>query len=181
LDFNRSAAVTRGIKEHLSKLIGFDPQDPDAIFVWDTLEMEKSFQTFFIAFNIFLGVIGSFTLLVGGVGVASIMMVVVEERSREIGVKLAVGARRRTILFQFFSESLTIMLVGGLVGFAFSGAVVRLVQSMPETVTQFLGTPQISPLVAVSSISILLLIGTVAGFIPARNAASTNPITALRK
>jgi putative ABC transport system permease protein len=181
LDFNRSAAVTRGIKEHLSKLIGFDPQDPDAIFVWDTLEMEKSFQTFFIAFNIFLGVIGSFTLLVGGVGVASIMMVVVEERSREIGVKLAVGARRRTILFQFFSESLTIMLIGGFVGFAFSGAVVRLVQSMPETVTQFLGTPQISPLVAVSSISILLLIGTVAGFIPARNAASTNPITALRK
>jgi len=181
LDFNRSVAVTQGIKEHLSKLIGFDPQDPDAIFVWDTLEMEKSFQTFFIAFNIFLGVIGSFTLLVGGVGVASIMMVVVEERSREIGVKLAVGARRRTILFQFFSESLTIMLVGGFVGFAFSGAVVRLVQSMPENVTQFVGTPQISPLVAVSSISILLLIGTVAGFIPAKNAASTNPIAALRK
>ncbi len=181
LDFNRSAEVTQEIKNHLSNLIGFDPQDPDAISVWDTLEMEKSFRTFFMAFNVFLGVIGSFTLLVGGVGVASIMMVVVEERGREIGVKLAVGARRRTILFQFFSESLTIMLIGGLVGFAFSGAVVRLVQTMPETVTQYLGTPQISPLVAVSSISILLLIGTVAGFIPAKNAASTNPITALRK
>jgi len=181
LDFNRSAEVTQGIKNHLSKLIGFDPQDPDAISVWDTLEMEKSFRTFFTAFNVFLGVIGSFTLLVGGVGVASIMMVVVEERGREIGIKLAVGARRRTILFQFFSESLFIMLIGGLVGFAFSGAVIRLVQSMPEAVTQFVGTPQISPLVTVSSISILLLIGTVAGFIPARNAASTNPITALRK
>ncbi|MEA3420947.1 MAG: ABC transporter permease [Acidobacteriota bacterium] len=181
LDFNRSAEVTQEIKNHLSKLIGFDPKDPDAISVWDTLEMEKSFQTFFMAFNVFLGVIGSFTLLVGGVGVASIMMVVVEERNREIGIKLAVGARRRTILFQFFSESLVIMLIGGLVGFAFSGAVVRLVQSMPEAVTQFVGTPQISPLVAISSISILLLIGTVAGFIPAKNAASTNPITALRK
>ncbi len=181
LDFNRSAEVTQEIKNHLSKLIGFDPKDPDAIGVWDTLEMEKSFQTFFMAFNVFLGVIGSFTLLVGGVGVASIMMVVVEERNREIGIKLAVGARRRTILFQFFSESLFIMLIGGLVGFAFSGAVIRLVQSMPEAVTQFVGTPQISPLVTVSSISILLLIGTVAGFIPARNAASTNPITALRK
>ena len=181
LDFNRSAEVTQGIKNHLSKLIGFDPQDPDAISVWNTLEMEKSFRTFFTAFNVFLGVIGSFTLLVGGVGVASIMMVVVEERGREIGIKLAVGARRRTILFQFFSESLVIMLIGGLVGFAFSGAVVSLVQSMPESVTQFVGTPQISPLVAVSSISILLLIGTIAGFIPARNAASTNPITALRK
>ena len=173
--------MTQQIKNHLSKLIGFDPQDPDAIGVWDTLEMEKSFQIFFLAFNIFLGVIGSFTLLVGGVGVASIMMVVVEERGREIGVKLAVGARRRTILFQFFSESLTIMLIGGLIGFAFSGVVVRLVQALPEAVTEFLGTPQISPLVAISSISILLLIGTISGFIPARNAASTNPIAALRK
>ena len=74
--------MTRGIKEHLSKLIGFDPKDPDAIAVWDTLEIMKSFTVFFLAFNIFLGVIGAFTLLVGGVGVDSIMMVVVEERTR---------------------------------------------------------------------------------------------------
>ena len=131
LDLGRSAEVTQGIKEHLSKLIGFDPKDPDAIGVWDTLEMEKSFTTFFLAFNIFLGVIGSFTLLVGGVGVASIMMVVVEERTREIGIKLAVGARRRTILMQFFSETLVIMLLGGLIGFALSAAVIRVVQTLP--------------------------------------------------
>jgi putative ABC transport system permease protein len=92
-----------------------------------------------------------------------------------------VGARRRTILFQFFSESLTIMLLGGFIGFVISSIVVRLVHSMPETITQFVGTPQISPLVAVSSVLILLTIGTIAGFIPAKNAASTNPITALRK
>lgn len=182
LDLGRSAEVTQGIKEHLSKLIGFDPKDPDAISVWDTLEMEKSFTTFFLAFNIFLGVIGSFTLLVGGIGVASIMMVVVEERTREIGIKLAVGARRRTILWQFFSETLVIMLLGGLIGFALSAAVIRVVQTLPaEQAAIFVGVPQMSPLVVVSAILTLLAIGTVAGMIPARNAASTNPIQALRK
>jgi putative ABC transport system permease protein len=144
--------------------------------------MEKSFTTFFLAFNIFLGVIGSFTLLVGGIGVASIMMVVVEERTREIGIKLAVGARRRTILWQFFSETLVIMLLGGLIGFALSAAVIRVVQTLPaEQAAIFVGVPQMSPLVVVSAILTLLAIGTVAGMIPARNAASTNPIQALRK
>lgn len=181
-ELSRSAAVTQGVREHLSQLIGFDPQDPDAIFVWDTLEMERTFNIFFLAFNIFLGVIGSFTLLVGGVGVASIMMVVVEERTREIGVKLAVGARRRTILFQFFSESLVIMLFGGMVGFILSSAVIGVVQNIEaEEITQFVGTPTLSPMVAVSAVGILLVIGMISGFIPARNAASTNPITALRK
>jgi putative ABC transport system permease protein len=182
LDLSKSAGVTQGIKDHLSKLIGFDPKDPDAIGVWDTLEFEKTFTTFFLAFNIFMAVIGSFTLLVGGVGVASIMMVVVEERTREIGIKLAVGARRRTILVQFFGESLVIMLLGGLVGFALSALVVRFVQTIPaEQLVIFVGEPQMSPLVIVSAILILLAIGTVAGMIPARNAASTNPIQALRK
>ena len=182
LDLGRSAEVTQGIKDHLSKLIGFDPKDPDAIGVWDTLEFEKTFTTFFLAFNIFMGVIGSFTLLVGGVGVASIMMVVVEERTREIGIKLAVGAKRRTILVQFFGESLVIMLLGGLIGFALSALVVRFVQTLPaEQLVIFVGVPQMSPLVIVSAILILLAIGTVAGMIPARNAASTNPIQALRK
>jgi putative ABC transport system permease protein len=174
--------VTQDIRRHFAKLIGFDPKDPDAISDWDTLENEKMFTVFFLAFNIFLGVLGSFTLLVGGVGVASIMMVVVEERTREIGVKLAVGARRRTILTQFFSESLTIMLLGGFIGFALSTFVIRLVQSLPmKEVTDFVGTPSLSPVVVVSTILILLGIGTISGLIPARRAASTNPIAALRK
>jgi putative ABC transport system permease protein len=182
VDLNGSAALTREIKNHLSQLIGFSPKDPDAIFIWDTMEFEKTFTVFFIAFTIFLGVIGSFTLLVGGVGVASIMMVVVEERTREIGIKLAVGARRRTILWQFFSESLIIMLTGGLIGFALSGLVIKIFQSMPEgDMAVFIGIPQMNPLVIVSTILILLAIGLISGMIPARTAASTNPIIALRK
>ena len=182
LELGRSTAVVRDIKVHLSKLIGFDPADPDAIAVWDTLEFEKQFAAFFLAFTVFLGLIGSFTLLVGGVGVASIMRVVVEERTREIGIKLAVGARRRTILRQFFTESLSIMLLGGAAGLALSAGALAAVRSFPAAgVVEFVGLPVLNPLVIVSTILILLVIGVVAGMIPARAAASTDPIAALRK
>ena len=91
-------------------------------------------------------------------------------------------ARRRTILYQFFSESLVIMLSGGFIGFFLASVVLRIVKSLPaEQVAVFVGIPRMSPLVAVSTVLILLTIGAVAGFIPARNAASTNPIVALRK
>jgi putative ABC transport system permease protein len=181
-DLGRSKAVTEDIKKHLSKLVGFSPADPDAISIWDTLEFEKTFTTFFLAFTVFLGVIGSFTLLVGGIGVASIMRVVVDERTREIGVKLAVGARRRTILWQFFSESIVIMLLGGGVGFGLSAGVLQLTKAVPAGgFAEFVGIPVLNPLVIVSTVLILLVIGVVAGMIPARTAASTDPIEALRK
>jgi putative ABC transport system permease protein len=182
LDLERSEAVTVEIRRHLAKLVGFSPDDPDALGVWDTMEFERSFTTFFVAFTIFLGVIGSFTLLVGGVGVASIMTVVVEERTREIGIKLAVGARRRTILAQFFAESLLVMLFGGAVGFGISAGVLQLVKAVPAgDFTVFVGIPELNPLVIGSTVLILLVIGVVSGMIPARNAASTDPIAALRK
>jgi putative ABC transport system permease protein len=180
-DPGRNKAVIADIKKHLSKLVGFSPDDPDAIGIWDTVDFEKQFTTFFLAFTVFMAVIGSFTLLVGGVGVASIMRVVVEERTREIGIKLAVGARRKTILRQFFAESLMIMLVGGGVGFALSGLALQAAKAFPGKFTEFVGLPVMNPLVIVSTILILLAIGVVAGMIPAREAASTDPIAALRK
>jgi putative ABC transport system permease protein len=175
------------VKVHLAKLIGFSPADPDALGIWDTLDFEKQFTTFFLAFTVFLGVIGSFTLLVGGVGVASIMRVVVDERTREIGVKLAVGARRRTILWQFFSEALAIMLIGGLAGFGLAAGVLQAVKAFSRgasgdlSFTNFIGIPVLDPVVAVSTVVILIGIGVVSGLIPAKAAASTDPIEALRK
>jgi putative ABC transport system permease protein len=182
IDLGQTKAATDDVKRYLAKLIGFNPADPDALGVWDTMEFEKQFTTFFLAFTIFQGLIGSFTLLVGGVGVASIMRVVVDERTREIGVKLAVGARRRTILWQFFSESLVIMLLGGLIGFGLSAGVLQAIKAVPPGgFTDFVGIPVLNPLVIVSTALILLVIGVVAGMIPARTAASTDPIEALRK
>ena len=174
-----SKRITRLVREDLGNRAGFSPDDKDALFVWDWTEFEKSFSIFFLAFNIFLGVIGSFTLLVGGVGVASIMLVVVEERTKEIGIKLAVGAKRRHILWQFFAESLTIVLFGGGLGFLCAALVLRAIPV--EKIKDYIGIPEINPAVGIVTILILLTIGIVSGLMPARKAASTNPIEALRK
>jgi putative ABC transport system permease protein len=174
-----SKRIIRLVREDLGSRAGFSPDDKDALFVWDWTEFEKSFSIFFLAFNIFLGVIGSFTLLVGGVGVASIMLIVVEERTKEIGIKLAVGAKRRQILRQFFAESLTIVLFGGGLGFLFAALVLRFLPI--EKIEEFVGIPEINAVVGVATILILLAIGIVSGLMPARRAASTNPIEALRK
>jgi putative ABC transport system permease protein len=121
------------------------------------------------------------------VGVASIMRVVVDERTREIGIKLAVGARRRTILWQFFSESLALMAIGGLTGFGLAAGVMQLVKAFSQgssgdlTFVNFIGIPVLNPLVVVSTVLILIAIGVVSGIIPAKTAASTDPIEALRK
>lgn len=174
-----SKRTIRLMREELGKMAGFSPDDNDALFVWNWTDFEKSFSIFFLAFNIFLGVIGAFTLLVGGVGVASIMLVVVEERTKEIGIKLAVGAKRRHVLWQFFTESLAIVLFGGGLGFLLAALVLK---SLPiKKIEDFVGHPQINPTVGVVTILILLTIGVISGLMPARRAASTNPIEALRK
>jgi putative ABC transport system permease protein len=174
---NESAEVIGRVRAYLGERAGFSPQDQDALFVFDYTEFEQSLGVFFLAFNIFLVLIGSFTLLVGGVGVASIMLVVVEERTREIGIKLAVGAKRRRILWQFFSESLSIILLGGIIGFGLAALVLG---ALPvDKLEEYVGRPEINPLVGIVTVFILLLIGTISGLAPARKAASTDPIEAL--
>ncbi len=172
-----SPGVIGRVREYLGERAGFSPQDQDALFIFDYTEFEQSFSVFFLAFNIFLILIGSFTLLVGGVGVASIMLVVVEERTREIGIKLAVGAKRRRILWQFFSESLSIILLGGIIGFGLAALVLG---ALPvDKLEEYVGRPEINPLVGIVTVFILLVIGTISGLAPARKAASTDPIEAL--
>lgn len=178
-DVMQTKKMMKDVRAFLGEKNGFAPDDKDALDTWDFAEFERKFQVFFLAFNIFLAVIGSFTLLVGGVGVASIMLVVVEERIREIGVKLAVGARRRTILIQFFFESIGIVMIGGSIGFFLAALVLK---ALPvDKIEMYIGVPKINPMVGIVTILILLGIGSVSGLVPARRAASTNPIEALRK
>ncbi len=178
----RSADLTkvaeRGVYETLGRKYRFDPSDEDALGVWDTSEWETEVGTLFLAFNVFFGIVGSFTLLVGGIGVANIMYIVVRERTREIGVRRAVGARRRDILVQFFAETCLIVGMGAVLGMVLSVALVAAMGGMPTQ--DFVGSPVISPLVMVATLALLGLVAFVAGLFPARRAANLDPVEALR-
>lgn len=159
-----SPLYSKSIEERLYSTLGkkylFDAKDEDALWIWDTAEFLKVFVAFMAGFKIFLGVIGSFTLTVGGVGVANIMYVVVRERTKEIGIKRAVGARRRTILFQFLFETFVIVAIGAIVGFGLAAGLVELLQLLPDEAAEMVGRPELSGSVAIVSILLLGLVAT---------------------
>jgi len=170
--------VTRRIYEVLGRRHQFDPKDKEAIGMWDTTEGEKFFRVFFGVFRAFLAIIGSFTLIVGGIGVSNIMYVVVEERTREIGIKLAVGAKPRFIQGQFLIETLTLTAVGGALGFLVTLGVMWVFPFLGFD--EFVGTPEASPLVILVTVALLGVIGFVAGYFPARRASLLDPVVALK-
>jgi putative ABC transport system permease protein len=177
-----SADASRRAEGRVYELLGrkyrFDAADEDALGVWDTTEFEKMFEYLFLGFHMFFAIVGSFTLTVGGIGVANIMYVVVRERTREIGIKRSVGAKRHDILRQFFLEATTIVMIGGLLGLVLSLGVVKLVSF--GDMEEFIGTPQISPVVGLVTMVLLGLVGLAAGYFPARKAARLDPVDCLR-
>ncbi|HLF14147.1 MAG TPA: ABC transporter permease [Bacteroidota bacterium] len=177
-DPTNSEAVNEKVREVLAKRYTFDAADKDAIWIWDTAEFDKFFFYFFLAFNIFLGLIGSFTLAVGGIGVANIMYIVVQERVREIGIKRAVGAKRSNILFQFFLETIFIVGLGSSVGFAIAVGITEALAYIP--IREFVGTPEISIEVAAATMALLSGIGLTAGLLPAKRAANLDVVECLR-
>ena len=169
--------VTRKVDEVLGRRLKFDPKDEEAVGMWDTTEADKFFRVFFGTFRAFLAIIGSFTLIVGGIGVSNIMYVVIEERTREIGVKLAVGAKPRFILGQFLAETLTLTAAGGLLGLLFTLGVIAV---FPASLDEYVGTPEASPLVILTTAALLGVIGLIAGWFPARRASQLDPVIALK-
>lgn len=176
----RSERVEQQVYETLGRKYRFDPSDEDALGVWDTNEADKFLSYFFLGFNLFMGIIGSFTMTVGGIGVANIMYVVVRERTREIGIKRSVGARRRDVLFQFFLESFLIVAVGAVFGMLISMGLVEALAFLPDGAREVVGTPTLSPAVLITTMSLLAAIAFLAGFFPARRAARLDPVECLR-
>ncbi len=162
----------------LARKYRFDPQDKEAVGMWDTVEGLKFMDTFFLAFRIFLGVVGALTLVVGGIGVSNIMNVVVEERTREIGIKMALGARRSYVLKQFLFETLLLTAIGGTIGFVIAWLICAAFPLLK--LGEYVGTPVLSWQIAAITTGILGAIALVAGFFPAKTAASLNPVEAMR-
>jgi len=181
-DLSKSNWMEQRIIQVLSEKYKFDPTDESTVSTWNFIENVKEMNQGMTGMKIFFGLIGGLTLLVAGVGVANIMYVAVKERTTEIGIKMALGAKRIHIMAQFMLEAVLIAFLGGIVGILFSLAITELLGSFnfDNEALQWLGKPTISMTIAMITTSILGLIGLVSGFFPARKAASVNPVESLR-
>jgi putative ABC transport system permease protein len=177
-DPTQAEAASKHVREILSRRYTFDPTDEDAVGIWDTAEADKFFGVLFLAFNGFLAVVGSFTLVVGGIGVANIMYVVVRERTREIGLRRALGARRHEVLVQFLVETFVIVGIGAVLGMIISVALVKAAAFLP--IEEQVGVPTLSAPVMMLTLTLLGLVALLAGWFPARRAAGLEPVEALR-
>ncbi|MBK5255217.1 MAG: ABC transporter permease [Vicinamibacteria bacterium] len=160
----------------------FDPEDRRALSIWDTRDNQRITDNIALGIQIFLGIIGALTLFVGGMGVANIMYAVVKERTREIGIKMALGAKARQVMAPFVLESMVITGAGGALGTAVSLSIITIIGLLPLQGDAFdlMGIPTFSPGIAIATSLILGAVGMFAGYFPARRAASINPAESLR-
>jgi putative ABC transport system permease protein len=171
------------LNEVLGPKYGYDPTDDRALATWDMVKSAQVTKNVLIGIQLFLGIVGALTLLIGGVGVANIMYAVVKERTREIGVKMALGARRRWIIMPFVLEAVVYTFIGGALGITIANLLVSATSLIPienNKVMSFLGRPTLSPQIGIITSLILGVIGLLAGYFPARRAASVDPAATLR-
>lgn len=176
----------KAVERHLFEVMGakykFDPTDENALGLWDVVTQAKTSNDMFVGMQVFLGLIGALTLLIAAVGVANIMYMSIRERTREIGIKMAVGARKIYILVQFVVEALGITFFGGAFGMAVAYVLTELFKRAPieSDVLDFMGRPTVSLEIGIIVTVILGILGFMAGLFPAMKAASVNPTEALR-
>lgn len=186
--FDQLLVVPRSVEQHesckgqirrvLARLHNYDPTDKEACPIWDTIQEAKAFRTMTDGMKYFLGAVGIVTLFLGGLGVMNVMLVAVQERTREIGVRKALGAPAHSILRQFFLEALVVALVSGGVGLIVAFGFCALVDllPMPDFFAGLLPTWQTGAL----SLAVLGTIAILSALYPARRAAAIDPIEALR-
>jgi len=166
------------VKRALGRLHNFDPNDKEATPVWDTVEGAKAFTKLMDAMKYFLGAIGITTLLLGGIGVMNVMLVAVRERTREIGVRKAVGASARAILQQFFVETMIIVFLSGGSGMGLAYGLCGLINLIP--MPPFFDGMRPTWEAGTISFAVLGTIAVLSALYPATRAASVDPIEALR-
>ena len=157
----------------------FDYHDEDAFEGWDTVQQAQMMGTIFDAMNEFLGTVGLVTLALGAIGVINIMLIAVTERTREIGLRKALGATNRSIMLQFFAEGVLLTLVSGLIGMALASGLMALLGNYNGPAG--FDPPRLVLRTAILAIASLTLAGVAAGLYPARKAARLEPVEALRQ
>jgi putative ABC transport system permease protein len=170
-------------QDEVHKIIGhnhqFDANDINAFDEWDSIQSSKMVGTIFDVMNVFLGTVGMVTLALGAIGVVNIMLVAVSERTREIGLRKALGATNRSILFHFLLEGLLLTLTSGLIGMGLAGGLMAMLGTVQGP--GGFDPPKLVPMSALLAIASLTLAGVVAGLYPARKAAMLQPVEALRQ
>jgi len=174
---DHEAAVLQ-VRRTIARVRHFDPIDKDALFIWDTMDGAKQLAKIFGVVTIFFGCVAIVTLCLGGIGVMNIMLVSVTERTREIGMRKAVGATKRDILRQFFAESAMLTLVSGVFGLSVGIGICVAMVALP--LPDFVPHPVVSPISIIASILTLSLITVTAGMYPAQRAAEMTPVESLR-
>jgi putative ABC transport system permease protein len=179
-------SVERALRNQLGAAHGFRPSDRNAIYVANIMEQLSQFRLVSIALQALLLFIGVLTLGIAGIGLMNIMLVSVQQRTREIGVEKALGARKRHILFQFLAEAMVITGVGGIGGIVLAFTVSKLVGGITfySAIAKNGSAADIylliSPNIVIIATSVLVAVGVVSGMIPAIQAANLDPIEALR-
>jgi putative ABC transport system permease protein len=167
------------VHQVLGRNHGFDYTNLDAFDEWDTIKTVDSIGKIFDAMNMFLGSVGLVTLALGAIGIINIMLVAVADRTREIGLRKALGATNASIMFQFFVEGAFLTLFSGGLGMAGAAALMAALSTLPSPPGW--DTPRLVPTTAALAIFSLAIAGVAAGLYPARQAALLQPVEALRR
>ena len=173
-------AIVDQIRQQLAQKHNFDPADERAIFIRNRAEYFQKFADLFFGIRIFIWIIGMGTILAGIVGVSNIMMIVVKERTREIGIRKALGATSSSIVGLIMQESIFITTVAGYIGLTLG---VFLLEWAGKNISgsEFFENPEVDLKVAISATILLIVAGSLAGLIPALRAARIQPVIALRE
>jgi putative ABC transport system permease protein len=166
------------VRQILGERKGFDPLDGDALPIWNTVTQAKFIGKLFSSLQVFLGAMAVVTLILGGVGVMNIMLLTVNERTREIGICKAVGATTRRVLLQFFSESMALTLFAGIIGIFVGWGICALINLLPKM--DFFAGMIVTPQVGLIAFGFLMLVGLLSSIYPAFMASVVDPIEALR-